>query len=310
MRSFNYHTAGVNPAQSASNEMKSLRRILLERLLARRPALALRLSCEQLGILAVNARVPPTSALYRSGGGESIELPVDDIIMPLVLRNGDWQPEELEFIGRHLRADRSVLIDVGANVGLVTRQLMHRLPIAAAVCFEPHPRNFELLTRNLAHLPHCRLVPAAVGSSEGELRFFEEVGNAGNYSLNQDAMRGKAYRTSVVRCLAATEEQLLAPLDASMRGLPLVWKSDTQGFDEAIVTSLPDAFWHRVRCGVMEIWRIERPAFDRARLAQIIGGFAVRRFGDQPERNLEVGEILEYSAGKDYRHQDLLFARQ
>lgn len=290
--------------------MKSLRRIVLEKLVARRPAAALRLSCEKLGIFGVHLRVPPVSPLFQSPGGETIELPLDDIIAPFVLKHGQWQMEELEFFKAHLPLGHCVLIDVGANIGLITRQLVQRLPsIAAAVCFEPQPLNFQMLARNLAHLPQCHLVQAAIGASAGELRFYEESDNAGNYSLNLDAMRGKRYRTSVVQCLQASEQQILAPLSEAMRDYPLLWKSDTQGFDELIVTALPDSFWRRVHGGVMEIWRIERPAFDRERLGQILAGFPIRRFGQEPQRNLDVEEILRFSAGMDYRHSDLFFAR-
>jgi len=297
-------------ASDYTMSMKSLRRVALEKLVARRPAAALRLSCEKLGIFGVHMRVPPGSPLFLSPGGETIELPLDDVIAPFVLKHGHWQMEELDFLGAHLPPQRCVLIDVGANIGLITRQLVQRLPgIAAAVCFEPQPLNFQMLSRNLAHLHQCYLVQAAIGESAGELRFYEESDNAGNYSLNLDAMRGKRYRTSVVQCLQASESQVLAPLPEAIRDYPLVWKSDTQGFDEVIVTALPDSFWRRVHCGVMEIWCIERPAFDRERLAQILAGFPIRRFGPEPHRNLEVEEILRFSAATDFRHSDLFFAR-
>ena len=289
--------------------MTSLRRVLLKKLVARRPTHALRLASERLHVFGVHLRLDAGSPLYQAGAGESIELPLDDVIAPIVLAKGRWQTEELDFIGAH-QPQRCVLIDVGANIGLITRQMLHRLPgIEAAVCFEPHPGNFRFLERNLAHLPQCHLVQAAVGAAEGELRFYEETGNIGNYSLNLDAMRGKQYRTSVVKCVRADEAHLLGPLPQSLRSLPLVWKSDTQGFDELVMTHLTDDFWSRVHAGVMEIWRIERPAFDRDRLGRILGQFAVRRFGDAPERNVPVDEVLHYSSGVDYQHRDLFFAR-
>lgn len=291
--------------------MKSLRRVLLENLVARRPTHALRLGGERLNVFGVHMRVPQDSPLFKAGGGEFIELPLDDVIAPFVLAHGHWQMEELEFIAAHQPAGRSVLIDVGANIGLVTRQLSHRLPnLAGALCFEPHPANFRWLSRNLAHLPQCRLVQAALGTgADEELRFYEEIGNVGNYSLNLDAMRGKRYRTSVVKCVPATESQLLGHLPEALRGYPLIWKSDTQGLDELIMTGLPNSFWSRVHAGVIEMWRIERPAFDRERLAEILGAFTIRRFGAALDRNVSIDEILEYSAGCDYRQDDLYFAR-
>ncbi|WP_116809839.1 FkbM family methyltransferase [Steroidobacter cummioxidans] len=290
--------------------MKSFRRLLLERLVAGRPRRALQLSCAHLEVCGVRMRVPQDSPLFDAKGGEIIDLPMDGVIAPYVLDHGRWQAEELDFLGAHLPNGRCVLIDVGANIGLITRQLMHRLPaIAAAVCYEPHPGNFQLLKRNLSHLPQCHLVQAAVGTAEGQLTFYEDQRNAGNYSLNLSAMRNTEYRTSVVHCLPATEAQLLAPLDEGLRLLPMIWKSDTQGFDELIMATLPDEFWARVHGGVMEISRVERPPFDRARLRSILAMYPIRRFGHELDRNVSVNEILGYAEGDDDQHRDLFFAR-
>lgn len=290
--------------------MSSLTRALLKRLIPRKPLFSLRLACASAGVQGVLLRVPAESPLYQAAGGELVELPLDDVISPYVMEHGQWQTEELEFLSQHLPNGRCVLVDLGANIGLITRQLLHRLHnVVAAVCYEPHPGNFRMLQRNLGHLPKAVLIQAAMARDEGELRFYEEVQNAGNYSLNEDAMRGKEYRTSVVRCVAASEQEILGHLPHELRALPLLWKSDTQGYDETIMCSLPDSFWGRVHAGVMEMWRIDRPAFDRARLGHILSGFTVRRFSHDPARNLSVEEILEYSAGSDYGHADVFFAR-
>jgi FkbM family methyltransferase len=290
--------------------MRSLRKAALERLIARRPQDALYQAAAIFGIGGVQWRAPPDSALFHADAA-TVELPLDAAITPYVLRHGCWQPEEVAFFGAHAPPHDCVLIDVGANIGLVTRQLMHRLPcLAAAVCFEPHPGNFRMLECNLAHLPNCHRVRAAIGRLDGELRFYEDLENAGNYSLNRDAMRERPFRESVVRCLKADEAALLGPLPAAMRGLQLLWKSDTQGFDEVIMTALPDAFWQRVQAGVMELWRIERPAFDRQRLGALLESFAIRRFGDEPQRQVSVAEILAFTAGNDNRYADLFFARR
>src|SRR5262245_18061689 len=82
--------------------MRSLRKILLERLVASRPRRALQLACRHFGISSVQMRLPPGSPLFRSDGGESVELPLDDVITPFVLEHGRWQTEELDFIRAHL----------------------------------------------------------------------------------------------------------------------------------------------------------------------------------------------------------------
>ncbi len=290
--------------------MKSLNKILLEKLVAHRPSRALRLSAEKLGIDRVTLRLSERSPLFRRDGGEFLEFPIDGVIAQSLLDHSSWSMEEVDFIAAHAPKDPLVLFDIGANIGLMTRQLMHRLSnIVAAVCYEPHPLNFLLLSRNLAHLENCCLVQAALGAENGQLSFYEDVHNIGNYSLNIDAMRGHKYRTSTVECVRSHDGEFLSRLSTKMVDLPIIWKSDTQGLDEAITTSLSNDFWSRVPVAVIEISRISRPAFDAARLARIFELFPIRRYASCPEQQLSVTEILKYATGSDGLHKDLLLAK-
>jgi len=297
------------------NHMKSLRRTLFDKIVlsARPPVPVVQMCCAMLGSLGmtdVRVRLSPNSPLYRKDGGEFIRLIVDDVLAPHVLASGQWQPEEIKFLGSYGRKQDCILVDVGANLGLVTRQLMHEVAsIKAAVCFEPHPQNFHFLGHNLEHLPRCYLRQAALGASDGELLFYEDVHNVGNYSLNADAVRNKEYRTSRVECVRASDVELMEPLPEAVRMLPILWKSDTQGCDELIATQLSDKFWSRVQAGIMEIGRLDRANFDRQRLGEILSQFPVRRFEHKPSHNVTVEEILRFTEGKDGVYRDLRFAR-
>lgn len=274
--------------------MKSLNKLLLEKLVAHRPS---RCACLK-GALC-----------FREAGGEVLELPLDTIIAPQVLDHGCWQMEEVNFVAAHAPKKPLVLFDIGANIGLMTRQLMHTLPnIVAAVCYEPDPLHFQVLSLNLAHLQHCRLVQVAAGAAAGQVSFYEDMHNIGNYSLNIDAMPGREYRTSTVECVRAHDAEFLSRLPSETAQLPIIWKSDTQGFDEIIATSLSDDFWSRVPVAVMEISRISRPKFDAARLASILELFPIRRFGSRSEL-LSVKDILHFADGSDALHEDLLLAK-
>lgn len=165
------------------------------------------------------------------------------------------------------------------------------------------------MTRNLSHLPQCHLVQAALGTSEGQLLLYEDKHNAGNYSLHLDAMKDTEYRTSSVECIAASEAQILAPLPRELRGLPTIWKSDTQGFDELLMVTVPDEFWRRVHCGVIELSPRTRPPIDSARWASMLASYPIRRFGHPLDRNVSVEEILAWSGGDDRLDRDLFFAR-
>jgi FkbM family methyltransferase len=294
------------------NRMRSLGSDIFRKLVADHPRTAFFHSAATMGIPSFSWRLKSDSPLFRSPGAETIELPVDQMIAPRVIDTGRWQNEAIDFLDAHLASGiPAVLFDVGANIGLVTRQLMHRLPaIEAAVCFEPHPVNYRLLEHNLAHLPNCKLVRAAIGDRTGCLDFYEDISNAGNYSLTKHAMDGSTFRTISVECIATSDEVLLSRLPPWAAQHAVIWKSDTQGFDELIATALPDSFWNRVQVGVMELWRIRKPDCDMARFREILNQFPVRRFSKEPTHNQSVDAILEYCSGRDNRHVDLCFARQ
>ncbi len=276
----------------------------------KREGLAFCAKAKTLGVTAVTLRLSPESPLYGGEDASSIDLPIDEVIAPFVIENRNWQTEELEFISSHLASTSCILLDIGANIGLFSRQMLHRMPsIKAAVCFEPSPINIAFLRSNLKHLPQCNIVQAALGELNGTLEFFEDLSNIGNYSLNKDAMRGKSFSTTTVPCLKATPENLLGGVPQEWSDLQILWKSDTQGFDELIVTILPDSFWSRVQAGIMEIWRISKPSVDYNRLASILDSFPIRCYSDTPGKNVSTLEIIEYCQGNDYFYKDLLFSR-
>lgn len=289
---------------------KTLRKYLLEYLVNRRPLNAFKQSAKLLGIKGIVVNLPQNSPLFREEVATSVELPLDEMMTPFVLANGHWQLEELTFFKNNLPPGPSLFVDVGANVGLITRQIIHEIPsIMEAVCFEPNPENHRLLCRNISHLPQVKIVHAALGKENGILDFYEDATNHGNYSILHQAMNNKPYNVSKVECIIANLENVLGNFSVHTLTYPILWKSDTQGFDELIVTTLPDLFWSRVHAGVMELWRIKKPEIDYSRLHLIMSQFGQRYFLDRPDQLLSPDEIVDYCQGNDHFHKDLCFVR-
>jgi FkbM family methyltransferase len=124
------------------------------------------------------------------------------------------------------------VLDIGANVGLFTRQIALRLPnVERFLCVEPESNNFHALKYNVRQLgPSASLWNVALSDSDGEARFFRDSQNIGNYSLNDDAMRNRTFDTVTVRCAAADrwmhDHVRLAEEESVIR------KSDSQGYDD------------------------------------------------------------------------------
>lgn len=236
-------------------------------------------------------------------------LPLDSIIGSLTLLNRTWDPFKQNFIEHvtqgHVGA--LTLLDVGANVGLFSRQCLRRFPnIARAYCYEPNPQNFRLLGRNLAGLARVRLNNFGLSDEEGLLDFHLDPDNVGNYSLSRSAMPAN-YRTIQVKIEHANKEKerWLRENDGYF-----IYKSDTQGYDEVISTSFDIDFWSRVKCGSFELWRLPgKKAYDVDKFVRILDAFPAKVFESKPTQPVTSAEVLKFLEGTDQNYDDLLFWR-
>ncbi|GAB0119320.1 FkbM family methyltransferase [Acidisoma sp. 7E03] len=241
--------------------------------------------------------------------GDSLLVPADQVILPTVFSHGCWQPEEIRFFADRLDGQRLyTLLDIGANIGLFSRQMTRVFPqIARLYCFEPSPLNFAALRFNLAprgDRPDCHFINAALDTEDGVRRFFQDHRNIGNHSLNEGAMHdASGYDEKQVQVLSVAGwlDTHLSPDER------LIWKSDTQGFDERIISAVPWAHWRRIDCAIVEVWRISKPTLDWDAFAA--------RIEDFPNRSLGIGNpvstdaVLDYLRGQDGAHTDLYLWR-
>lgn len=90
---------------------------------------------------------------------------------------GQYEPEVVSLIRRHCPPG-GVAIDIGANIGCHTLTMASAVgPSGRVLAFEPHPRMFQRLTRNvelngLRNIEHHNL---ALGDSEGETTLYAPV---------------------------------------------------------------------------------------------------------------------------------------
>jgi len=269
-----------------------------------------------INLLRGNACLQPVGCLMEitedcplGAIGQTILSPFDKMMYPAVATLSGWQMEEIELLKAHLRpGQRYAAIDIGANIGLFALQVAHRfVAIEKIYCVEPDRRNFRALEYNLSALPeeHCAAWNVALGRADGVAPFFRDENNFGNYSLNADAMRGQAFTEVEVR-VAATETWMRKNI-LGRETRRLIWKSDTQGFDELIVSLTPFEIWERVDVAIIELWRIEKPKFDLAEFRRRIESFPHMSIGIGSPSTAE--DALRYLEGDDYRHDDLYMWR-
>lgn len=108
-------------------------------------------------------------------------------------QNGEgWLQGQL--LQAYAQEPRTVVFDVGANVGAWTQMLLDQVPAARAEAlevhaFEPVASTMQTLRGNLARHPRAdrvRLVPAALSDADGTMDMFEVEANGTTNSLYPD----------------------------------------------------------------------------------------------------------------------------
>ena len=108
----------------------------------------------------------------------------------------------VRFLREFLRPEMT-LVDVGANIGEITLFAAKKLSRGRVLAFEPNPRIFEQLSRNVAlnHLSNVELFHAGLYDEEGALPLYEQ--EAKYYGRPNDGMTslyrsGRAQQTARV----------------------------------------------------------------------------------------------------------------
>lgn len=129
------------------------------------------------------------------------------------------------------RDRKGVLIDVGANIGTVCVPLQARRAFARTLAFEPEPRNFALLQRNLEQNGVASLVqafPLALSNTDGDAALWRSSFNYGDHRLTANQLtvdHGSSITVSVRTLDRVLNEQGIDPDDVG-----LLW-IDTQGLE-------------------------------------------------------------------------------
>jgi FkbM family methyltransferase len=178
---------------------------------------------------------------------------------------------ELDHIGQTLTclrelglcpsAGQGTVVDVGANIGVISIGMLHTGQFARAIAIEPEPRNFSLLERNVRQNKlDKRMVclPVAVSDHQGTVEFELSADNYGDHRVRTivsgaaaDAFGETARR--VISVPARRLDDLLAELPSDRtQDIALVWM-DVQGHEGNVLRGARQLLSRRVPV-VAEFW--------------------------------------------------------
>ncbi len=148
-----------------------------------------------------------------------------------LLAQGRFEHQEIELC-RAFLSPRSVVIDIGANIGLHTVAFSSMASEGLVISVEASPQTFRWLLRNTQGLSNVVPLDVAMGSRNGVAEFFVAEDDA--YSGLRDTGRKTLLR--VVRVPCYTGDHVLLPL--LPRKADLV-KIDVEGLETEVIAGMP-----------------------------------------------------------------------
>ena len=175
---------------------------------------------------------------------------VDEIITPNILKNGEWEYFVVKYIKKNLisKSQKFVFIDIGANVGLTSKQLINqKLKISKYFCVEPEKTNFELLKKNLGNIKKVIFYNLALTNKYiNHQKIYLNKNNFGDYSLLK-----KSTISKIIKCMNIN--LFFKKVEKKYNINNIIYKSDTQGLDEILIMSLEKKYFNKIKILIIEI---------------------------------------------------------
>lgn len=198
-------------------------------------------------IASLNLKLKTNSRIGKKN--EKLVLPLDEIITPRIFNEAKWDYYIIEFIRKNIKSNDNHFIDVGANIGLISKQLQNLdLKIKKYFCFEPEVNSFNILKENLKN-SNSDLFNFGLSDKEKETKIFASESNKSDNSFYFNKNR-RSY-SSIVSLKDAS--RVLSQIIKKNKINNIIYKSDTQGMDEEIFLNLNKNILDKIYLIIMEI---------------------------------------------------------
>lgn len=175
-----------------------------------------------------------------------INLIPDEIITPFVLKYGSWEYEIINFIKRFVPKKKIIFIDIGANIGLISKQLIvSDVKVKKIYCFEPDEKNFNCLKKNLHGYKNVELFNYGLGKRNITRKLYVNPHNSGDSTF---ITKRKNFTISIIKNINSFLKKKI-----SKNNDPIIYKSDTQGMDEEIFLAINEEYRNKIKIAIIEI---------------------------------------------------------
>jgi len=243
----------------------------------------------------------------------------DEVVHGHYRREGTWSPEIQALLADRLFSEgRGTFLDIGANIGLVSIPLAERRRVRC-LAFEPEPRNFQWLERNIALHQVDSLFTTfhlALYSEETQLCFELSPSNYGDHRLRGAAPLEEGAERARTLVPAARLDDLVRVEDLPR---PIVAKIDTQGAELRVLRGAERSLPHidHLICEFWP-WGLRRMGDSAEELIELFRGFpygAILRLDELGERLPAIDRLCARlgwlpTDGSDQGFFDVLLARR
>ena len=182
--------------------------------------------------------------------GDELFLLFDNIITPKVLLHGYWDVFVINFIKENTKKNNNYyFVDIGSHIGLITRQVANlNIKIKKFFCFEPLKLHFNLLKKNCSFIKKINFYNYAIGVKKDKKKIYTNKLNSGNSSLIK--INKSQYQYTFVLEANTTLKKIIKDNHIQKN---IIYKSDTEGFDEMIFLSLEQNIIKKIDIAILEI---------------------------------------------------------
>ena len=261
--------------------------------------------------ISTNQRILKLNRKSNLGSrNDKIYIENDDVIYASIRLHGAWGDLESRYLGG-IEGERLTLLDLGANIGLIIRQILEINPkISKVIAVEPRQMTISNLKKNLydfsknkqTEILFCEF---ALGEKNGKDLIYTQTGNIGNSSLLQSLVPS----SSVEEISSVTSQKFY---ESYLRNdEQYILKSDLQGMDSSILNSFPEEFWYRVKGAVIEVWpnNLVKPK-EVVELIQKIGIHFDFSFDPQFFHMVDKRYLFDYWTNESCKSQNLYLRRK
>lgn len=182
---------------------------------------------------------------------EKLILPLDEIITPRIFKNEQWDYFIIKFIKKNIKYKNNYFFDIGANVGLISRQLQKLdLKIKNYFCFEPEKNNFNILSKNLIN-KKTYLYNFGLASKNKKTKIFDNKLNKSDKSVHFD--KNVVTKNNLSKIILKDSNIVFKKIIHDKKVNHIIYKSDTQGMDEEIFLNLDYEILDKIYLLILEI---------------------------------------------------------